>query len=191
MHSLLRRITWPAMLFQTSSTSEHEPTSHNIIHKLCNLQTGNKTEIVDVLLSVYWQRCSTLTRSGGKIAMNCYSIVSFETAIAVTFLTSFMNTTRDCLQKLLKFENTIKFKNQIKVSSPNEYKTSPHFPPTCTTDRIPVIITNRFGSWVNAFKDPAMTLNTAYVNSPNAETLNKMSFKSLCSSVLNLSVCTL
>lgn len=62
---------------------------------------------------------------------------------------------------------------------------------TCTTERIPVIITKRLGSWVNAFKCPAMAQNTAYKNNPNADIRNSRSLRSLCSSVLNLSVCTL
>lgn len=63
--------------------------------------------------------------------------------------------------------------------------------PTWTTDNIPVIMTSKFGSLVKAFSDPAMTLKTAYMNRPNAETRSSISFRSLCSSVLNLSDCTL
>lgn len=62
---------------------------------------------------------------------------------------------------------------------------------TCRIESPPVTKTSRFGSLVNAFKWPAITLKTAYMNNPNAETRNKISFSSLCSSVLNLSDCTL
>lgn len=61
---------------------------------------------------------------------------------------------------------------------------------TCTTERRPVIITRRLGSWVNA-RDPAITLNTAYTNKPNADTRSRMSFRSLCSSARNLRLWTL
>ena len=61
---------------------------------------------------------------------------------------------------------------------------------TCTIDRRPVIITRRLGSWVNA-RDPAMTLNTAYTNNPNADTRSRMSLRSLCGSARNLRLWTL
>lgn len=52
-------------------------------------------------------------------------------------------------------------------------------------------MTSRFGSCVKAPMPPAMTLNTAYTNNPNAETRRRMSFKSDCSSERNFSDCTL
>lgn len=62
---------------------------------------------------------------------------------------------------------------------------------TWATERIPVTITKRFGSWVNAANEPAITLNTAYKKSPKPDTRNNMSFKSLCSSALNFKLWTL
>lgn len=52
-------------------------------------------------------------------------------------------------------------------------------------DSNPVIMTSKFGSCVNAANEPAMTLKTAYINKPKADTRSKISLRSLCSSVRN------
>lgn len=62
---------------------------------------------------------------------------------------------------------------------------------TCKTLVPCVTNTSKFGSLSKTFNAPAIMLNAAYTNNPNAEIRRSMSFKLLCSSMRNLSKETL